>query len=413
MQLYSTFGAFLVAFTMVHGAPIVSEGRPSSIANTTADLGSSGPGPDSRFGGNGFKPGTMQGVNDNTPSVDVIAEDDTSSAGATSKRSDGTKSGSSTTASGTQKKPTAGSSSEGKGAIAKAAANIVNSGGLFGREDAPPKKSGAREGTQPKKFGEAKSGSSSMLPGSQLLGGLGSELIPGVAAPARRSSTSQLGRGQSPPEGAPARGGPKGGNAGSSGKAPGGQAAGGATGLTQGSGDIVSGGPRNGSAGASAGGAPFRRDTARPEGVKVRPEAQNPKINVDNDNPPNANPKNTSQAAGQAAQKQSSPPSGGGSSSEGVADAQRGAAKVSAQDKIVEGRAVRTRAKSGTKQPPSSTGGGSPSGSSTSGTSDAGESSDLDAKKPVASTSKPTLLTGTIGAAAIGQAGDLISAIST
>lgn len=219
MQLLSTFGAFLVAFTMVHGAPIVAESRLSSNTNTTADPNPSEPASNSRFGGNGFTPGMIEGMKDNKASVDIAARDDTSSNDAKSKQSDGIKSGSSSTSSSSQ--PKAGSPAGGSSiGVAPGAASIVSSvGSLFGRQ-------------------------------------------------------------QSPTEGALAKYSPKGGNAGPSGKTRGDQGTGGTTNPTQTTGNLGSGGSKNGFAQANAEGAPVKRDTTGTEGAVVKTESRDQKVDA-------------------------------------------------------------------------------------------------------------------------------------
>lgn len=70
MQLKSTFGAFLVAVTMVHGAPHLVERHVGRTGNGTANANPSSPMSGFRGGGNGFKPGMMQGMGGNAPSAD-------------------------------------------------------------------------------------------------------------------------------------------------------------------------------------------------------------------------------------------------------------------------------------------------------------------------------------------------------
>lgn len=204
---------------MVHGAPIVAESRLSSNTNTTADPNPSGPASNSRFGGNGFTPGMIEGMKDNKDSVDIAAREDTSSDDAQSKQSDGIKSGSSSTSSSSQ--PKAGSPAGGSSiGVAPGAASIVSSvENLFGRE-------------------------------------------------------------QSPTEGALAKYSPKGGNASPSGKTRGDQGTGGTTNPTQTTGNVGSGGSKNGFAQASTEVAPVKRDTTGTEGAVVKTESRDQKVDA-------------------------------------------------------------------------------------------------------------------------------------
>lgn len=239
MKLHSTFGAFLVAFTMVHGAPIVLESRVGRNTNMTVSSNESGPGSDLRFGGDGFAPGINQRVRNNGPPVDVIARDDTSSEDASSKQSDGIKSGSSSVTSTSQAKEGSTAAGSSTGAVAGTVSTGIISESLFRREQGPTKGGSAQAST-------------------------------------------------------------KGGNFGSSSKAPGGQTTRDTKGLTQTAAKVVSGGSRNGFAQANASSAPFKRDTTGTEGTALNLAVKNQNVNNANNDPSAVAANNPLQAGSQS-----------------------------------------------------------------------------------------------------------------
>lgn len=244
MQLHSTFGAFLVAFTLVQSAPLLVERHPARAGNMTANANSSGPGSNFRAGGNGFRPGMMQGMENDGPSVDVNAGDDGSNEGESAKRSEGIKGG----ASGT---------------------------------------SGTASSIKRQKKAPA-----------------GGKLISGTAITDAPGSSIQdlIGRDQGPTQQGRANDSPEGGNTGSTGKPNGGTS----SGPSRTSGNRGSGGSTNGSPQPPAEGAPFKRDTTSTGRTAKKVGSQNQKVDTNPNGLTTTNPKNTPQGAGQTTSGQTS-----------------------------------------------------------------------------------------------------------
>lgn len=217
MQLHSTFGAFLVAFTIAHGAPIASESRLGPTTNMTTNASPSGPASNSGFGDNGLASGMIQVMKRHGHSLNFISRDDTSSEDAASKQSDGIKSGSSgTSSSGEPKKASPpGGSSVSQGAVAGTASTVNSGGNLLARQKAPT------QGNSPKDNPK------------------GSDIVSPV-------------------------------------EASGGQETGHTTGFSQTAGavPVVSGGSKTGSAPANADGAPSKRDTTSTERAVLKSETE-------------------------------------------------------------------------------------------------------------------------------------------